>query len=134
MKSHIKKGYKKKNERMLENYRIRFSKFVHMMMMWRHYILSYYKIREEKYYEAMYGKTRKKKQAKVDSHSSGPKTFDLWETLQFTEEFSPTKVKEESSAIPQDDDFGTINIAFFTEELYYYLMEVMHATAAMAYT
>lgn len=131
MKSHIKKGFRKRNERMLENYRMRFSKFIHMMMFWRHYIISYYRIREERYYEQLYKqKTRRPK--KADPQLSARRTTTLGDTLILTNEVKPNK--DGNSAIPIEDDFSTININFFTEELFFYLMEVMHATAAMAYT
>lgn len=107
-----------------------------MMMIWRHYILIYYKIKEERYYETLYGKPRKRKKTAEESQTSGLKTLGLGDTLQFTEDPMTlvATTKEKSSALPQEDNFASINIKFFTEELFYYLMEVLHSTAAMAYS
>lgn len=54
MKSHIKKGYKPKKQHILNNYRQRFQKLMSYILIWRHYIILFYKEREARYYEKVY--------------------------------------------------------------------------------
>lgn len=90
----------------------------------------YYRVREERFYEQLY-KQKNQRRVKKQTNDSKKIGMAIDETLVLTDGESARK--EGSSAI-LIDDFSTINIEFFTEELFYYLMEVMHATAAMAYT
>ena len=108
MKAHIKKGLKKRNERMLENYRLRFHKLFSMINIWKHYIVSYFRIQEELFYRQLYAeRNRKNRRMSTLVHSPND---------------------------GQENNLEKMNIYFFIEEMFFYMLETMHSTAAMAYT
>ena len=118
---------------MLENYRLRFRKLFSMINIWRHYIISYFRIQEERYYEKLYKDKNKRKRNKesqsqanvIQVEANMSSTIKLDSKEERVEPSNPTQVEE--------DDLK-INIYFYIEELFFYMLEIMHSTAAMAYT
>lgn len=133
MKSQIKKGYKKKKEKPHENYNVRFNKLIDYIMIWRHYILTYYKEREQRFYEKLYKQSLKGQRVvtKVESNDIGTiSQKDLTESLdQGPFDKHPTRI-----VLPvSEDNFHRINITFFIDEFFLYILEILHSTASLAY-
>ncbi len=135
MKSHIKKGYKPKKQVLLQNYRQRFQKLMSYIVIWRHYILLYYKEREAQFYEKLYekgdGKSKDASSRMNYGMGSGSQTV-----TNLTDKLTNSKYLAQKSPEQEghENDFDKINIAFFIEEFFLYILEVLHATAGMAYT
>ena len=136
MKSQIKKGHKKgkEKEKPQENYRVRFRKLMSYIFTWRHYIVMYFKEREQRFYEKLYKVSNKGRRPKpVELSSQNHATIsenDLTESL----EKGPFPQKESMRTIPvEEDNFHKINISFFMEEFFLYILDSVHSTAALAY-
>lgn len=143
---------------MLKTYRQRLTKLMMMIMVWRHYILTYYKEREEKFYLNLYKNKRKNifksgskggKSSPVhdqglpgegsscdtnesnfsDQLEEGP--FGLGLSAEKTEKVTKQPVSPEPEI---EDTFSKINIHFFIEEYFLYILEILHTIAGMAYT
>ena len=118
---------------MLENYRLRFRKLFSMVNIWRHYIISYFRIQEERYYEQLYKDRSRKRKAKdtLSQATIMQGKVNLSSTLKLD---SKEEKQEPSNPTDNDDEFTKMNIGFFIEEMFFYMLEIMHSTAAMAYT
>lgn len=118
---------------MLENYRLRFRKLFSMINIWRHYIISYFRIQEERYYEKLYKDRQKRHQRKETQSQAVIVQGEV--NLTSTINLENTDIRlEPSNKTGPDDDLTKLNICFYIEEMFYYMLEVMHSTAAMAYT
>ena len=118
---------------MLENYRLRFRKLFSMINIWKHYIVSYFRFQEERYYEKLYkDKNRKpRKHDVVNQANILQGDLNLTSTIQLD---SNEQMKEQSTPAEGEDNLSKLNILFFMEEMFLYMLEIMHSTAAMAYT
>lgn len=139
MKSHIKKGFRKKNEGQITNYNNRFSKLMNLMLTWRHYIILYYRVKEDRYYEALYNTQKYRRQLQKASRQNledeqareslvGEQTLSLTQSVERLMQTRPGVVKT------GPDTFNSINIHFFLEEFYLYIVEVFTTTAGLAHT
>lgn len=136
MKAHIKKGLKKRNERTLEHYRLRFRKLYSMINIWKHYVVLYFRIQEDRYYEKLYkerNRRAKKREAQEQTNTmQGQSNKGVDSTLKL-DTLWPDQ-HEMTHQTETTDDLSRLNIHFFIEEMFFYMLEIMHATAAMAYT
>ena len=139
MKSHIKKGFRKQNEGAILNYNNRFSKLMNMMLTWRHYIITYYKIKEDRYYEELYATQKYRRQGQMNSKADledekARESLVAEHTLSLTQ--SVARLMQERPGVRKNgpDTFKTINIGFFLEEFYLYMVEVFTTTAGLALT
>lgn len=122
MKSQVKEGYRKKQEKQYEHILPKFGRLVQQLCIWKHYIILYYKEREVRFYDTLY---RDKPLSRLSHFSNGhPDSFSAR-----LEEESPFGTRQ-----LDQDDFGKINVGFFIEEFFYTLLEVLHTCGALAFT
>jgi hypothetical protein len=135
MKAHIKKGMRKKNEQAVENYRHRFRKLYSMINIWKHYVVSYFRIQEDRYYDKLYKKRNRRAKNKLAQEHAGTMQVKSQLQMDSTLNLDIKESEEDIVSQPEDkDSLSKLNIHFFIEEMFFYAMEIMHATAAMAYT
>lgn len=119
IKASIKKDSRKTRAR-LQNYRIRFKKLFAIINFWKHYIVLYYKELADLFYKDKFDHQR---------IFGKDKTINL-NIEAFSKELG--SIKEREASREENPDFYKINIKFYMEELFIYILDVLLTSAKSA--
>lgn len=152
MKSQVKKGNDKADERSYDGIRVKFQKLMGLISVWKHYINQYYKEREKRYYDELY-RRRAAKSARVGKDATtldritDSKDRNLNEggfitenDTKFEKSFSEmleegpfTESPKADEKMKVKDEFYRISITFYIEELFIYILEILNVCAGLAF-